>query len=239
MSKKTQRKFIVYGQSRSGSTLLIDLIDSHPEITCEGELLESDWGYLPSNRLCSLVKLYPYPFFNYRRRLAKTKVYGFKLFCFHLRNKQKAIQRLSRTGWKIIYLKRNNLFEQTISNLIALETKHWHSKPGFVVPTYKVTIPLARLEHSLKTRERWCAFEEASLQGIDFLQIEYEGDLKGAHLHQQAADRVFSYLGLESTPVQSDFRKTDTRSYREILKNYDEILEYIRDTQYGHMVKTL
>lgn len=30
-------KFVIFGQGRTGSTLLTSLLSSHPEITCEGE----------------------------------------------------------------------------------------------------------------------------------------------------------------------------------------------------------
>lgn len=231
-----QQKFIIYGQSRSGSTLLVDLANSHPDITCEGELLQYDWGYIPNKRLCSIVTLYPYPFFHFRRKLAKTSVYGFKLFCFHLRKEQVAIRKLSESGWKIIYLKRNNFLYQAISNLIAFETKHWHTKPGQMTPRYRVSIPISKLEQALKNRERWNLAEEKSLRDIDFLQIDYEKELKDSCHHQQTAEKIFSYLDLDSAPAKSDFQKTDSRPYSEILLNYDEIIEYINDTQYSHMV---
>lgn len=34
-------KFVIHGQSRSGSTLLVELINTHPDIYCDRELKSS------------------------------------------------------------------------------------------------------------------------------------------------------------------------------------------------------
>ncbi len=54
MKNKTS-KFIIFGQGRSGSTLLKQLLDSHPEITCEGELLNVEDKYVTNPLLRKLI----------------------------------------------------------------------------------------------------------------------------------------------------------------------------------------
>ncbi len=49
-------KFVIYGQSRSGSTLLVELINTHPDVQCDGELFNEDAARIGNRVLLSLVK---------------------------------------------------------------------------------------------------------------------------------------------------------------------------------------
>ncbi len=62
--RSTKSKFIIFGQGRSGSTLLMELLDSHPEIKCDSELFTKECGYERNRFKLALYRYYPYPLIN-------------------------------------------------------------------------------------------------------------------------------------------------------------------------------
>lgn len=231
------KKFIVFGQSRSGSTLLVDLINLHPEIKCEGELLQHDWGYMPSKYMCKVLSYYPYPFFNYRYRLSKgNALYGFKLFIYHLKKSHEKIKKMTDDGWKIIYLKRENILRQVVSNQIAKQTRTWHTKKGKGNPEYQVHLPISLLQQGLSNRQGWCFLEYQCLKDREYLKVVYEKDLENSSHHQETAEKVFRFLGVDSCRVNSELCKTDLRSYEEIISNYDEVIQFLQDSLFKNFL---
>jgi len=118
--------FLIFSRSRSGSTLLKQLIDSHPKVTCEGEIFTTTDGYIESNFFCKVWRKLPYPYIYYRRFLSRVDVYGFTLFIYHIPSIGRTIKNLHRMGWKIIYLERLSIVNQAFSQIIAMETNNWH-----------------------------------------------------------------------------------------------------------------
>ena len=119
-------KFIVFGQSRSGSTLLVELLNSHPDVHCDGELFNKSEIYIRSRLLLKFFCRFPFLYIRYRLRTSFERAYGFKLFFFQVKSPEKLLKKLSRHGWKIISIRRENIIAQSLSNIIAFETNLWH-----------------------------------------------------------------------------------------------------------------
>jgi hypothetical protein len=233
----TTRGFIIYGQSRSGSTLLKELLNSHPDITCDGELLTMGWKYLDHPLTIKLISKYPYPYFNLRRLRSGSPVYGFKFMIFNSRKPGKVLQHLVRNHWKLIHIHRNNILKQSLSNIIAKETRHWHLKEGESPPDYRLEIPPEKLLGELNTRKIWSERGNRFLEGIPHLRLDYESDLEEEENWSRTAARLFSYLDLEYQPVSSRINKTDPRPYREVISNYDDLITSLEKSNYGHLLK--
>jgi len=114
--------FIIFGLGRSGSTLLKQLIDSHPNIKCEGELLNLEERYLKNRFLRKLATLFPLTYFNYRRWLSKEPLYGFTLLYYQYSNQKRLLSKLTARGWKFIHIMRKNSLDQSFSQLVAEKT---------------------------------------------------------------------------------------------------------------------
>src|SRR5262245_59649309 len=70
-------RFVIYGQSRSGSTLLVELLDSQPNVDCDNELFNEVKEF--RRRLISrLVKFCPYSYVDHKSRRCACDAYGFK-----------------------------------------------------------------------------------------------------------------------------------------------------------------
>ena len=218
-------KFIIFSQSRSGSTLLKKLLHSHPSVNCEGEILALSDGYINNVLLLRILRRIPIPYFYFRYFLSSQKVFGFTLFNYHTPYIRQCIRLLNFFGWKIIYLKRKQIVNQVFSNIIAMETGLFHRKESMGSKETNFEIPKEIFLKDLKKRLRWHWLENDILMNQKYLTIYYEDDLEDEKKWQATADKIFNYLNLESMPVHSDLKKTYDKPYSEIITNYDELIE--------------
>lgn len=232
-------KFLIFSQSRSGSTLLKELINSHPSITCEGEIFTTTDGYLDSSFFCKVWRKLPYPFVYYRRFLASSGVFGFTLFIYHIPSIGRIMRNLCRLGWKIIYLERENIIHQSLSNIIAMETNNWHRKEGQPIVDNKFQIPVNRFLKVVKNRIRWHKKETEILRSIPHLKITYEADLMHQYNWQESLNKIFNYLGKDVHPVQSNLKRTYSKAYSNIVDNYDELMDALKDEELSYLLDVI
>ena len=227
-------KFIIFAQGRTGTNLLRDLLNSHPKIHCDGELLKHKKIFLKS-------------FLEIRRLFFKTKAYGFKVKIYQLTKKQKIhnpkqiMSDLHRRGWKIIYLKRRNLFCHAVST-IAMEHRR---KERFLRRSYtrwfkdcpisigKIHINCTDLIKKMKYRENLLAQEETILHGLPHMQLVYEDNLLKSQDHQNTANRIFGYLNLPFFPVTTQRTKKVPERLSDLIDNFEEIANAVGKTRYA------
>lgn len=111
MEEKGNTNFLIFCQGRTGSTLLQDMLDQHPQLRCEGEIMQKKY-------------LKPYRYIEGKSKIYKTKAYGFKVLPQQIRiqgfgNSTPFIHYLYNKGWKIIYVRRKNYIRQALSRLIG------------------------------------------------------------------------------------------------------------------------
>ena len=225
-----QRHFLILGQYRSGTTLLVSLLNSHPDIHCGHEIL------LPQN---AKVLLSPKYFIKGQAARYNKKVYGFKVMWPQLKrqrliNPEKLLHDLYEEGWKFIYLKRLNIFHQTISHLVASARGQWHYHADDLSERPLVTIDCDRLLKRMSWNEVLYREETAVTQNLPHLPLVYEQNLLHAENHQQTAKHIFQFLGLQSVPVKTDFVKVSPRHLSDIIQNYEEVIDFVRETKYAH-----
>lgn len=96
-------RFVIYGQGRSGSSLLLDLIGSHPEVYCESEIFHRK----VAGRLVN-----PWDYLLARADLAPKPVYGCKMKIYQVTEDQgiedphRFMLDLHAAGWKVVHLVR-------------------------------------------------------------------------------------------------------------------------------------
>lgn len=224
-------KFIIFSQSRSGSTLLKELIDSHPKILCEDEIFNLDEGYVESSFFLEVWKKMPYPFIYYRRFLSLKQFYGFTLFNYHFSKIGRAIRLLNSMGWKIIYLERKDIITQTLSVIVATKTDHWHNYGDSSEKTESFSIPVERFLKEIKKRLRWHKREADIVQAIPHFTVCYEHHLQNKSDWQNSLNQVFQYLGAEEAPVQSNLKKMYPKPYSELIENYEELINALKKSE--------
>src|SRR4051812_32577202 len=117
------RRFTILAPARSGSELLVSLLNSHPDIRCDGEL-------------CKYAREHPARFVDghaVKARLRGVPAYGWKLGVTSLLYAQDRyggaenwLQREVERGRHIVFLWRRNLVNQAVSFLTAQKSGVFH-----------------------------------------------------------------------------------------------------------------
>ncbi len=223
-------KFIIFSRPRSGSRLLQELLDSHPGICCEGELLCPQERYVPTRAMRWLISLRPRPFFEFRRFRARRFVYGFRLMVFHAPGCWSKLRDLQRKGWIVVYLHRQDLFQQALSNVVALDRYRWHRKEGDPADASAYSIDPDRVVSDIRWLRNLQRKEAQRVADIAAVSISYEDDLLSAERWQATADGVCDALGLPPAPVTCDVLKSFDRDYSQVVKNYEDVLCCVRES---------
>jgi hypothetical protein len=229
-----EKKFFIFGEGRGGSSLLVNLLNSHPDIYCDGEIFNA-----VSNTKIRFPRLY----LKSRKRitrLIRKPVYGFKVkytqLVIHQGYKKDFIENLHNSGWKIIYLKRNNYLKATISTILAEKRKYYQKKGNKVINLEKVSIDVEELYKKTKGRERAAELEKEWLIGCDYCYVNYENDLLNSNMHQDTLDRIFQFLEIPSAQVYTNYRKVSAGDLSRDIKNFDEVKEYFSSSEYAHFL---
>lgn len=221
-----KKKFIIFGQGRTGSTLLVDLLNSSPSVYCDEELL--------------FYKLHsPARYVEGKSLLSKAPVYGFKAKIYQLSDVQQAdprlfIRRLHRTGWTIIHIERENLLRHSLSAVLAEQRQMYKATDDIDLRgrRSKEHIPIELLIGEMQQRERYRRQEAAVLQDIPHLHISYEADLADARRQQQSLNRIFEALGVPAVEVHTNLRRINSSVLRDDVSNYDELTQALGHNGY-------
>lgn len=221
-------KFIVFGQGRSGSTLLTRLLDQHPDVFCDKELF--------GQKKLPLI-LFPDKYIENHSRKPGTKgktVYGFKVKVYQLysdqkiKNVQKLLERLNRRGWKFIFLYREDEMSHNLSAFKAFSMGTWYVEEGENIEeksSGKLYIDPVQFEKSVLWRRKFAEMEKQCLQNIPHFAVSYEKDLLQSENHQKVCNSIFDFVGVKSHPVQASVKKMNSGNLSETIQNFTEIEE--------------
>lgn len=223
-----QRGVLVYAQGRSGSTLLGDLLASHPQIVYEDEIL-----YHPVR--------FPRAFVMARRAQHPWSWYAFHVKPYQLSEDQHVLDQarwlrsMVRLGWRIVHLRRLNLVHQVISNVRAHDGGIYHARQrGERLGPIEVNID--QVLQYVRIRAQLAQVEEHALVGLPHVAVTYEDDLLPVAARQAALNRIFDQLGLVRTPVSTDLRRLGSDRLEDIISNAVELRAALADTPYAAMV---
>jgi hypothetical protein len=242
-------RFLILAGRRSGTTLLVECLDSHPDIECRKDVfsIRRRWRHFQVDVKSGLF----YPFrtaslkrridFVFRRRwliesfLAEAfapvpgvKAKGIRLSYEQARKYPEVLPWALENGVRVVHLIRGNGLKAVVSHFTA-------KKRGFAHATSKVErvtlkLPPGELMAFLIKREREVERYRALLQDRPCCEISYESFLAQK---EKEARRVLGFLGIDRyVPLTSRLVKQNTDSLREILENYDEIARTLRGTPF-------
>ncbi|MGJ8592089.1 MAG: hypothetical protein ACSHXF_06055 [Aquaticitalea sp.] len=209
---------------RSGSTLLTSLLNSHPDIFFDSEKFHHDAsGKLLFPKL--YLKLLPR-----QTRAKNNKVYGVGLMTSQLLKYYNAnemtllFSELEQSGWKIIYLRRENILESSVSYRRAHIDNEWfHSKSG----NNTVELDTQDVVNSMKYRLMLHQTNDEILDTINAYKVSYEKDLKNGDW-QNLMNAIFDFLDLKSVPVTTQLQKKTTITLRESISNFNELEQRLK-----------
>ncbi|MBA2409576.1 MAG: hypothetical protein H0V62_07335 [Gammaproteobacteria bacterium] len=225
--RRLAEKFVIFGQGRSGSSLLVDLLNSSPQVYCEGEILERKVPF-------------PHYFVAARANRSPKPIFGFKVKVYQLTKKQgvmeprRFLQRMVGDGWNLIYLKRTNILRHAMSSVVAAHrgASHHEVSQG-PLRLKKFYVETSDLIRRIKKRERLLQEEALILHDLPYFSVHYETDLLRSECHQDVTNRLFDYLNIARAPVKTKLMRTGKDDLSDIIKNYDEVVQVLAENEYA------
>jgi LPS sulfotransferase NodH len=221
------RKFIVLTRSRTGSNLLLSLLNSHPNIYAEEEIFSKLGGRNHKDVLEKAFAKQPY--------FVKAK--GFKIFYLHPFDDKSndiwnALESLDELH--VIHLKRRNILRTLISRKIAGIEDVWlvkSSDQNLSADKNKITVSFTvdELNKDFRQTRGWEQAGDNRFCNHPIIEVYYE-DLVD---HRESTyRRVTDFLGVRLIKPETDLRKQNLRSMREIVTNYDELKSAFLGTEW-------
>ncbi|HEX3425202.1 MAG TPA: hypothetical protein VHT30_03665 [Acidimicrobiales bacterium] len=223
-------RFVIVTPGRSGSELLTDLLNSHPSITCDAEILRERMAW-PQQFVAGRAA---------KAALAGAEAYGFKVHCGHfgyqvLRERPGYVAQLAADGTQVILLRRENLLAQAVSSTIANRTRwHWRRRDEAVFEPMELDpVEVLMMAYLFEESDRYL---ESLLSDVPHLVLSYERDLVDSDAQEATVRRICGCLGLDHQSVSSDHVRFTPRSLRATIGNYDAVARVIGATRFGRFL---
>jgi len=243
-------KFIVLSAHRSGTTLLLSSLESHPQIRCHKRVFTLN---IIGNRFLAFDRPGS-PFYQYRtaslqRRLdymfrpkqlindfmtelcAPTngvKTVGVRVVYAQADKHPQILEWAKKNEAGIIHLIRENSLKMIVSGETAQKRGLHHStsavKPVTVrLHPFKIKIQLMRLTNQIKKFR-------TILKDVPHLELTYESFVANRETETR---RIFDFLGIdEFMPLTSNMVKLNPNSLENIIENYTEIKQILSGTAF-------
>lgn len=212
---KKYNKFIVVTRSRTGSNLLISLLNAHPNIEAYGELFGSLKKETTAKKWADI----------FSNKFKNIKYVGFKIFYYHpIDSDDKSVWDIIEKdrSIKIIHLRRTNMLRTYISKQIALKTNVWStSEVGKSTKTDKrIEVDVEDCLADFENVRSWGEKTSKQFEAHDLLELTYEEMIKdnGATMNE-----VFEFLGVAKHPVKSILKKQNPEALKDIVSNFEEL----------------
>jgi len=238
LGHRNYQRFVIVGVARTGSTLLLNLLNAHPAVIAFGELFRGDgaigWDIPPflterSFRFRQMADTQPLEFLEnavFCRWPREIAAVGFKLFYYHARSGPQAMvwdHLRDEPGLAIIHIKRHNILEQYISLRVAHATNVWSTAKqpdGTAAPMSLSPEDCLRHFEEVRAQEEAC---DAFFQGSRILTLAYE-DLVADRA--SALRTVGAHLALSLESAKPRIVRQRTQPLSSAIANYDELREF-------------
>lgn len=219
-------RFVIFAQGRTGSTLLTSTLNTHSQITCMDEIL-------------SAPRVAPIRFVSHAARRSGAPCFGFHVKIYQLLAWQRVkdpasfLQKMHMCGWKIVYLWRENLLEQVVSNIFAEASGRYHFWSGDRADRLdRVHVCTRRLLESMDSRDRCLGEEGAALRGVPHLKLNYERDLRSPETQPATFRRLQGHLEVDPEDISPRIQKSVRKPVADLIKNYTEVREALAGTRF-------
>jgi len=248
--------FVLLSKQRSGSTWLMELLDSHPRIDVYAELFNAS-GYgrprVGRNRDIlywnSYVALHPARgrmerlrrYFQYldeevfRKRPGKQAV-GFKLMYNQAASELGALAYLCVRNVPVIHLIRRNYLDAILSEEAALVRGVAHAETGAEVDDLRIELDTLTLQTRLEQRESEIqqTSDFLAAENVPCREVHYEDLLAGP----SALEPIQGFLGVgEREELTSNLTKLNPTSHRQLIRNYDAVQEALTGTRFAGLLR--
>lgn len=223
-----RQNFVILFEGRTGSSMLTELLASHPCMISEPERLVRKSEGEQSGWMEQLYTDTPNPMIQ---------AVGFKTKLRDVANPDYFLELLEKHHVKVIYLHRENLVKMALSRINAIrlfeDRKLWNLLPGqSQLPP--IAIPVQQFDESLRFR----LDKEQKLQSflnrlsVPVLDLTYEMLLASP---QTVFDSIFTFLDVVPYPLEGKYKKNTPDNLREAIINFDELKAHYQGTEFEAM----
>lgn len=214
-------RFIILSRSRTGSNLLASLLNSHPNVVVDGEILGRLDGRDPRRVLGGV--------FGRQGRMVQAR--GFKIFYYH------PVDGSGEPIWemltadpelRVLHLKRKNLLRVLVSRKIAEARGLWSSEHGRSERSREAKGVFVRADEIRRvfdqTREweRWgdARFAQHSIHNLYYEDLGRDPDA--------TLEPVLEWFDLPPAQLSTDFRRQNPEPLGRLIVNFDELRTQFR-----------
>ena len=222
-------KFIIVSHARSGSNLLLNSLNSHPNLIAEHEIFAAHNRDIGENFQPTLDRLF-------RNRPESVKAVGCKIFYYHL-NKDEWQELSKIPELKVIHLKRKNRLSMIVSMKVAFKTDQW----GIGDESERIDVLKKQIhlnEESLRTSfsniESWENDVTKTFGQHPLKEVYYE-DLTSQY--ENTLDGLFNFLGVTTIPTEMiniKHKKQNPEPLDQLIQNYSELKKKFQNTPWQH-----
>lgn len=224
------KKFVIISRSRTGSTLLMALLNKHSQVICEGELFKKLNG-----KSCLEI-------WNelYSKKPKRIKHVGFKLFYYHPFDTDKTVWDFIDKDKEvaIVHLTRKNYLEAFVSQKIGEKTKQWSESK---LRPHNLTLEQKQVvlepEECLETFETIRNYERETKERYKnrkFIEIDY-GDLNNDK--EGTVGQILNALSLSKETLEVVNKKQNKESLQDLIQNYAQLKSYFSNTEWNYLFK--
>lgn len=204
------QKFAIVCTARSGSTWLHTLLNSHPSIHSEGEIIRD-------NHLSDESKSFDeFAFQPYARMI---KAVGLKIFHENSVYAEGLDTIIEDSDVKIILLRRKSILEQFVSLKIAEESKEWIYASD---ATKQVLLDPEEYDTYRELQIRMYKQIVDRLTNKEFIEISYEEMLQDK---DKTLKTIQQFLGVKHKKLYSLLRKQGAKKISDQIANWEEVKE--------------
>lgn len=218
-------KFVIISDSRTGSTLVNNMLNFHPEIVAQGEVFRE--LNIDSSRQAwkSLFRKYP----------KRIKYVGFKLFYHHPLKGDKEVWDLIERDRSIviIHLIRKNILGSLVSKKIGIRTKQWteniNSKESIELENKKVELSLEECESYFEQIKAYQEKTDRMFSNHRLIPLTYE-DL--AEDRRTVINGIYREFGLNGFERDSELKKQNPEGLEDLILNYRELENHFNGSKW-------
>ena len=222
--------FVILCLGRTGSTHLVSLLGSHPDIHCFGELFTDRRRTLDEAYIKSPIDD-PVEYVAQLTAPLRQRAVGFKLPLNSIRAHPVALRLLESRELRVIRLRRMNLLALFVSRRLLASTRVSRSTRGDYGDTTVTLDPKQCLAVFRRTEEHE-RYLDGLADGKAVFDITYEDLAVGRSL-----DDLQAFLGVEPAALESRFKRLRSRPLSETIENWPEIESALRGSQYERFLE--
>jgi len=221
------RRFVVLTRDRTGSNMLIQALNSHPNIAADYEIFGKLYGEAEESILEGCFSKQPF----------YVQAKGFKIFYYHPQDAEDSPVWDMLTAMEnlhVIHLKRRNLLHVEVSSRVAYTTGIYGVRSEKEHADYQKKLSPVQFSYDgllrlFKQNRDWEMTGADRFAGHAMIEVCYEDMAAQFDCEYR---RVLAFLGIEYRPPRIDFKKQRTKHMRNQVENYDELKARFAGTEW-------